>query len=265
MRLKKYLGNNLYVVKEDSSWKIIDALGNTVKEDGFDSVKEIDGENIVIEKGGSFGVINVNGEEKISVQYQDLKFACDKYYIAKSNDLYGIVSLDNVVCLDFKYSNMNFLNKTNFYEAENSNYTTDIISRALEVKLSNVIISELNVDKAYMRVRENGEYKYYNFNFEEKTNKDVLKSNTLFLTVKDGKYGYTNKNGDLIVNCIYDDATEQNAYGYSAVKKDGLWGVIAHDGTLVLKPSVNLDDSLYIDFIGTWHLYKDAGISVYLK
>jgi len=41
------------------------------------------------------------------------------------------------------------------YEAENANYKTDIIGKDLEVKLSDVIISEQNLDKAYMRVRVN--------------------------------------------------------------------------------------------------------------
>ncbi|MCI8308705.1 MAG: WG repeat-containing protein [Clostridia bacterium] len=263
--IKHVSSNNMYVVNDGTGLKIIDNLLNVVKEDGFDDVKSIDGENIIIEQNGKYGVISTNSEEKIPVQYEDLKFACDTYYIAKRGDLYGIVSLDNVVCLDFKYNSINFLKTTNFYEAENSNYTTDIISRDLEVKLSSVIISELNTEKSYMRIRIDGEYKYYNFNFEEKTNKDVLKSNTLFLDKKDGKYGYVNKDGNLIVNYIYDDAKEQNQYGYCAVKKDGLWGVLSQNGSVILKPSVNLDDSLYVEFISSWHLYKDTDLDIYVK
>lgn len=34
------------------------------------------------------------------------------------------------------------------------------------------------------------EYKYYNFKFEEKTASSLLTSNTLFLSKKDGKYGF---------------------------------------------------------------------------
>ena len=82
---------------------------------------------------------------------------------------------------------------------------------------------------------------------------------------KDGKYGYTNKNGDLIVNYIYDDAKEQNEFGYCVVKQNGLWGVLAQDGTVKLKPSVNLDDSLYIDFISSWHLFNDTSVVLYTR
>lgn len=34
------------------------------------------------------------------------------------------------------------------------------------------------------------DYKYYNFKFEEKPASNLLTSNTLFLSKKDGKYGF---------------------------------------------------------------------------
>ncbi len=36
----------------------------------------------------------------------------------------------------------------------------------------------------------NDEYKYYNFKFEEKDSSQVLTGNKLFLSKKDGKYGF---------------------------------------------------------------------------
>jgi len=263
--IKHVTGNNMYVVNDGISLKIIDNTLNVVKDGGFDDVKSIDGENIIIKQNDLYGVINKTSEVRIASQYEDLKYACDTYYIAKKDGFYGVISLDDIVCLDFKYISMNFLTNTNFYQAENENYTTDLIGRDLQVKLSGVIISELNTEKDYMRIRQNGEYKYYTFNFEEKSNRDVLKSNTLFLVKKDGKYGYVNQNGDLIVNYIYDDAKEQNVYGYCAVKSNGVWGVLASDGRVLLEPSVNLDDSLYIEFVAGWHLYKDTDLNIYIK
>ena len=87
----------------------------------------------------------------------------------------------------------------------------------------------------------------------------------LKLVKENGKFGYENNNGDRIVDCIYDDAMEQNEYGYCAVKKDGVWGVLKSNGTVLMKPSVNLDDYLYIDFISDWHMYNDLSLNVYTK
>ena len=131
--------------------------------------------------------------------------------------------------------------------------------------LTDIIISELNTEIGYLRVRVNSEYKYYNFKFEEKTNKEILSTNTLFLVKENEKYGYENKNGERIVDCIYDDAKEQNEFGYCAVKKDGKWGALKSDGTVVVSPTRNLDEYLYIDFISDWNRYNDLRLNVYTK
>ena len=58
---------------------------------------------------------------------------------------------------------------------------------------------------------------------------------------------------------------QQNEYGYCAVKKDGVWGVLKSNGSVLLEPRVNLDDYLYIDFIADWYLYKDLSLNCYTK
>ena len=263
--IKHVTGNNMFVVKDDEGWKIINNSLNVIKSDGFDDVKEINGDYITIDIGGKKGVINSSGIELIPAQYEDLEFACDNYFIAKNNGNYGIVSAENIVLVDFSYLSINFVNTANLFMAENTSNTTDLISRKSEIKLSHVIVSELNTEKSYMRIRKDGKYEYYNFNFELKKNTEILQNNTLFLVNKNGKYGYVNKNNELVVNYIYDDAMEQNEFGFCAVKQNGVWGVLGQDGTVVLKPSINLDDSLYIDFISTWHLYNDLSLKLYTK
>ena len=155
--------------------------------------------------------------------------------------------------------------EANFVEAEKESYKTDIINNNYDVVLEDVIISDVNTEKGYIRVRKDDQYKYYNFKFEEKKSQDILTANTLFLVKKDGKYGYQNKSGALVVDCIYDDAREQNEFGFCAVKKDGVWGSLKSDGTVIVKPSINLDSNLYVDFISEWHLYEDISLNTYTK
>ena len=85
----------------------------------------------------------------------------------------------------------------------------------------------------------------------------------MFLSKKDGKYGFIDKDGKIVVDYIYDDATEQNAFGYSAIKKDGKWGAIDNKGNVLQEPTYNLDDYLKIDFIGRWHYGKDLNMNYY--
>ena len=105
----------------------------------------------------------------------------------------------------------------------------------------------------------NNEYKYFNFKFEEKQSTEILSQNTLLLAKKDGKYGYKDKAGNIVVDYIYEDATEQNSCGFVAVKQNGLWGSLKKNGAIACTPSVTLDNSIYVDFIGEWHL-SDEGL-----
>ena len=97
-----------------------------------------------------------------------------------------------------------------------------------------------------MKIKQGEEYTYYNFKFEQKDVKNIFSSNKIFLSKKDGKYGYVDKKGNTVIDYIYDDATEQNEYGYAAVKKDGKWGSINKNGEEVAKPQYDLENNLKI-------------------
>ena len=85
------------------------------------------------------------------------------------------------------------------------------------------------------------------------------------MSKKDDKFGFVDKDGNVVVDYIYDDATEQNEYGYAGIKKDGKWGSIDSKGAVVQEPIYNLDDYLLIDFVGRWHLSKDINSNYYNK
>ena len=94
---------------------------------------------------------------------------------------------------------------------------------------------------------------------------EILKSNSIFLKKQNGKYGYVDKDGNVVIDYIYDDAKEQNTCGFAAVKKDGKWGAIDSKGNVIAEINNNLDNYLEIDFIGKWHLGQDRNLNYYIK
>ncbi|MBP3595994.1 MAG: WG repeat-containing protein [Clostridia bacterium] len=258
-------GNNMYAVNEAGQYKIILATGETVLNANFDKAISINGDNIIIERAGKYGIINNAGADIIPAEYEYLSYCFENNYIAKKDGKYGVISTDGVAKVAFKYTTMDYVKNGNFIQADNEQSKTEIINKNFETVFSDIIISEINTEKGYLRIRQNDEYKYYNFNFEEKTPQEALPTRTLFLVKENGKYGYENNNGDRIVDCKYDDAKEQNEYGYCAVKKDGVWGVLKSNGAVIVEPSINLDSNLYIDFIAEWHLHEDLILNIYTK
>lgn len=262
--IQNIYGNNMYVVKEGETWKVVNNKGESFAENRFEEVKEINSDNLVVKVNGKYGIINTKSEEILPAIYNDLSYAFSDYYIAKKDKQYGIITSNNEEVCAFNYTYITYLSSIGFIQAETQNLESQLLDRNLEVKVTGMV-TEINEDKNYIRVRENGEYKYYNFRLEPKENTEVLSTNTLFLSKKDGKYGYINEKGVVIVDYNYEDATEQNKYGYVAVKKDGKWGCLDSKGKIIVEPTYNLENALVVDFISNWHLSSDLNANYYTK
>ena len=262
--VKTVSGNGMHVVKQDKTLKIINEEKETVLDNGFDDVIQINADDLVLKKGETVGVFTTSKEEKIPFEYQDLKSIGGNYFIAKKDGKYGVIDENNKKVLDFNYEYIKQRKDTDFIEADKDATTTEIYDKDIKLKLTG-IISSVNTEKGYIYIRVGEEQKYFNFKFEEKEAKDFFPNRTLFLSKKDGKYGYKNVKGDIVVDYLYDDAREQNEYGFCSVKKGNSWGALNSVGNVVVKPSVNQDNNLIVDFIGTWHLAEELNLFYYEK
>ena len=169
-----------YLVKEDGKQKLINSKGETIIEEGFDEIKSYTSNGVIFVKDNLYGEINSSGETAIEAKYQYLKEAKNGIYIAKQNDKYGIIDQKQAEKLPFEYTGIIYNEEANLYLAEDAEYKTSVIDDRFNIKLTG-ILSEINVDKSYIRMRIGDEYKYYNLKGEEKPNTEVLKDNTIFL------------------------------------------------------------------------------------
>ncbi len=261
--IKQIYGSNLYVVKEGKSWEIVNKEGKVYLKDKFSDVISINGEDILVKQNNKYGVLNLNGEQKIAIKYADMKYAFDNNYIYKENGNYGVINIEGKTVLKPEYETLIYREDAGFFEANKKDQVESIFIGTDFTEKITGILSEINTEVGYMQIRTEGEYKYYNFKFEPKTNRELLTANTLFLDKKDGKYGYVNKDGVVVVNYIYDDAKEQNEFGYASVKSDGMWGCINSKGKEVITPAYKLENNYVIEFINKWHRGEDLNLNYY--
>ena len=260
--IKAIYSNGMYVVKEEGKYIIIDKTGQKIIDAFFEDVKEISNNYIVIAENNKYGVVDKENNKIINTTYEDIQIMNSEYFIAKKDGKYGILNKNQETVLNFEYTSISYISSGDFIVAENGEVESKVFNSNFEEKLTG-IISELNATKGYIRIYKDSEYKYYNFKFEEKQAKDILITNTLFLSKKNGKYGYVDSNDKVVVDYIYDDATEQNAYGYASVKQNGLWGSIDKDGKVVVEPKYDLSKNILINFIGKWHIGVDTNANYY--
>ena len=263
--IEKVYGNDLYVVSQDGKQKVVNANGEDVLAEGFDQIAKIletKDAGVIYISGGKYGIMTLTGEVKVEAQYDDLSEVKANIFVATKGDKQGIIDIDNNEKVPFNYQTITYNEIGDIYVAEDENFNSQVMNNQFEVKQTGILI-EINTDAGYFELRQNDAYKYYNFRFEEKDKKEILSNHTLYLDKKDNQYGYIDKDGNVVVEYMYDDATEQNEYGFAAVKKDGKWGAINNKGEVVQEPIYNLDDYLMIDFIGRWHLGKDINMNYY--
>ncbi len=248
--IKTIYSSNKYAVKIDKGYKIIDKNGNALVDKSFDDIKDINDSNIIFKEKGKYGVTTINLENKIGTQYEDIIFINNDYFIAKKSNKYGVININNEVQIDFKYESIDYEETSGILIAKNSENKYDIYDSAKELKLT---VDEIDIYDEYMEVAIGNENKYYNFKFEEKEPKTVSTNNDIVPSEKDGKYGFVNSKGKVVVKHDYEEVTELNKYGYAGIKKDGLWGAVNAKGEVVIKPTYKLDKNEIIDFIDKWH------------
>lgn len=263
--IKEVYGNDMYVVKQGTKQVLVKKDGTEALSTGYDEIKGIlknTDNGIIYVKNGKYGVMKTSGEVTIPAEYEELKEAKSGLLIAKQNGKYGIIDIQKATKIEPNYVSITYDEKADIYIAEKEDYNNDIIDNTFAVRQSGILVDS-DDDKGYIALKQGEEYKYYNFKFEEKKIAEIHTSNNLFKSKKDGKYGFVDKDGKVVVDYQYDDATEQNDYGYAGIKKDGKWGSIDNKGNIVQEPTYDLEDYLKIDFIGRWHLGKDINMNYY--
>ena len=263
-KIDKIYGENYFVIEEKGKQKVIDTHENEILSKGFDEVKQIATSGIIFVNNKKYGLMSYTGQVEIKAEYDYLKEINTNIFVAESNKKYGVIDIEGAKKIPFEYTDIYYNSIAGIYIAENSKNETTLLDTDFNVKEKG-ILSELNTDKGYIKLKVDTEYKYYNFKFEEKDASEIEINNTLFLSKKDGKYGFVDKEGNVVVDYIYDDATEQNVYGFVAVKKDGLWGSLDKNGNVIISPKYDLDSNLIIDFIGKWHLGQDINMNYYCE
>lgn len=255
-QVKNICGNNMYVVKNDGKWYIVNATGDKNIEVTYEDITYIGTDSFVAKVDGKYGIYGLDKSEKVKPEYESIEYAFSTDYIAKKNNQYGIINEASENPIQFEYAALDFNKEADcLYGKKTNDDNTYLIDRNLEVK---VVTNNAVVYNGFIRANVNDEYKFYNSKFEEKSNRDVFSNNTLYVAKNDGKYGLVNKDGTLVIQYQYEDITEQNAYGYVAVKKDGKWGVIDKNGNVVVEPKYEFSDISKVTFIGKWHSVENV-------
>ena len=74
----------------------------------------------------------------------------------------------------------------------------------------------------------------------------------LYASEKNGKWGFVDKNGNVVIEHIYEYVTELNSNGFAGIKLNGKWGVINSNGNIIVEPKYELKNN-NPNFVGEFY------------
>ncbi len=120
-------------------------------------------------------------------------------------------------------------------------------------KICEMPSATIEVLEHHIKIYNETEVKYFDKEGKELKNTDVYTSNKLFVDKKDGKYGFVDKNGNVLVDYQYDKAFELNEFGFATISKDGKWGAMNEQGQEIVPPTYEIKDQKEPSFIGEYY------------
>lgn len=208
----------------------------------------ISGMYINATKGEEVSIFELNGKKIENTEYIGLsKTSTEKFYIAMNEEYkYGILDINKEPVIKCENDYIKEVEGTDLISVTNENKIT-IYSANLQ-KLFEINHAKMDIVNNHIRIVNNNEVNYFTLDGKKVDNKTVYLKNELYADCKNGKWGFTDLEGKVIVDYKYDKVTELNEYGFAGIKKNGKWGVINKEGKVILKPSYDSDaeDPIFI-------------------
>lgn len=247
-------------VKKDENTLLYDLHGNLVNSNNYRSISETGNPSYFIaqDEQGYYSIISKDTE--IKNNYTNITYAFDNFFVFTTEEgFYGILDLYSGIEVEAEYEFITVLENAKALEARKGT-TVDIYSKDIEkvLTMENGIVE--SVDKDYTAIFSDTELEYINSEGKIVPNTEVYKDYKLYsYKAEDGKWGYKDANGNVVVDCRYDLVTELNQYGFAGIYQEGKWGVIDASGKVVVVPSYEIDTYYLPSFMGEYLLQEQYG------
>ncbi len=224
---------------------IFDMQANQVQTNMI-SMSKTDNPNyyIAIDKNDIYTIVNEKGETLVDDNYTYIEYLSGNYFIVAKEGKNGIINTSGEVVVELKYNSIFRYNDTNLLQAEVlDTKTIELYNLQMQkvASMENATIKQEQTQglnpKKYILLASKENFVYYDENGNPLQAKDLFANARLFAKKVDNKWGFVDLSDNITVQAQYDMVTDFNEYGFAGIQKDGKWGVIAQDGSIVQEPT----------------------------
>lgn len=266
-------GDYMYVTDENSVQKVYDKKGNETEispNTAILSTNSNEDYKIHIDTtNGATAYSIYQGETKLTTEnYSYLEYLFDNYFIASNaQGKIGVIDANGKIKIEMKYDTLQKIAETDLIQTlETATQNTSIYSKELNLvaQMTNATVEKM--DNNLIKIYNTETIQYLDYSGTQKQNTEVYPNNSIFAKKENGKWGFVGKEGNVVVDYQFDEATEVNEYGYAGVKKDGKWGVIDRNGNMTVDCIYEINNQENPNFIGEYYeVSYGNGESYYTK
>lgn len=179
-------------------------------EETYEAVSALSQSRIVAKKDGKYGYLDKNFNAKTEFIYEDATPFYEGVAAVKQGEKWALIDRKGELVTDFL-----------FEEVSRNSRGICSINKMIAVRQG----------KDFFFINEKGE------RLSEQTYEEVkaFEGDDMCAVRMKGKWGYIDKNGNLNIECSYEDA-KSFTNGYAAVKKNGIWGYIDKNNNMTIQP-----------------------------
>lgn len=251
------IGMYIYATNEDGKENIYTKEGTEIQVDSNIAILETSNENFKIKidntNGTVYSIIDKNDNIITKQKYSYIEHLSDDNFIVSLDGKLGVINSNNEIKIDIKYDSIEKLQDTDFIKTTLAkDKTTQIYDKNIN-KLCDLPNANIVVEKEYIKIYNDEVTKYFSLSGKETSNKETLKGNKIFATANNGKWGFVDLNGNIVLDYQYEKATDINEYGFAGIKLDGKWGVVNSEGKVIVEPQYIINTQLEPSFIGEFY------------
>lgn len=207
---------------------------------------------IVSTSDDKYKIINNENNKVIDDNYQYIQYLFKNYFSVTKDNKYGIIDSDGNTILDFKYNIVQLLENSNVIQIIDDKSNIELLDENLK---SIIKIKDANIYTYdnYFKVYSDDSVQYFDKSGKKLESKDVFPNNKLFAYKEKNKWGFKDKDGNIVVKPIYDMVTEFNEYGYAGIKSKNKWGSINENGDVIKEPTYEVESNIIPSFIKEYY------------
>ena len=251
-------GKYIYVTDVDGNVDVYQEDGNPAEIESNVYILETANENYQIKidnsQGSVYSILNQAGEQITTQNYSYINYLYDNYFIVSvTGGKVGVINDKEEPIIEIQYDSIEKIEGTNYIITRLSeNSSTQLYDKNFKqlCEMTNAIVQ---TEENYVKVYNDTETRYFDLEGNEKQNTEIFPNNQIYAKSQDGKWGFVDKAGNVVVDYIYDKATDLNSYGYAGIKLDGKWGVVNSNGEIIVEPTYTVNTQTEPEFIKDYY------------